>query len=251
MNRRVLAAAFVATVMLPGAGSSQMVNLQDDPSWTPRLRITPFVGYLTSTTRTDEWFARGGSSDIDEEVQVEVGGGPAAGLAATFNLRGPWGITALAAYGQREALIFAPASGDAFELEGNNNIFFGRAGVNLWLIEEAGELTLRRLNASAFAGATIMHERPSDEFVGDLIGSGTHIGVNLGIEGEYPFASDRFSVQLAIEDNIMWWDETQAGNLAFAFIDDGSGNFTRVQTTAVTASSHAWLIRAGVSIRLR
>ena len=251
MNRRVLAAAFVATVMLPGAGSSQMVNLQDDPSWTPRLRITPFVGWLTSTSRTDQWFATGTSSNIDQSVDVQVGGGPSAGLVATLSLKGPWGITALAAYGQREALIFAPGESDVFQLDGDSNIFYGRAGVNLWLIEEAGELTLRRLNASAFAGATIMHERPSDDIVGDLMGSGTHIGVNLGIEGEYPFASDRFALQLAIEDNIMWWDETQAGNLAFSFIDDGTGNFVRAQTTAVTANSMSWLIRAGISIRMR
>jgi hypothetical protein len=251
MNRRVLAAAFVATVMLPGAGSAQMVPLQDDPSWTPRLRITPFVGYLTSSSRVDQWFSTGSSTEIDRTVDVEVGGGMSAGLVGTLALKGPWGVTAMAAYGSREALIFAPDDGELFELDGDNNIFYGRAGVNLWLIEEAGELTMRRLNASAFAGVTVMHERPSNQLVSDLIGSGTHLGVNVGIEGEYPFASDRFALQLALEDNIMWWDETQAGNLAFAFIDDGSGNFTRAQTTAVTASSNAWLIRAGISIRLR
>lgn len=251
MNRRVLAAAFVATVLLPGAGSAQMMALQDDPTWTPRLRITPFIGYLTSVARTDEWFASTGTGTDQRQVAVEVGGGAAAGVAASLNLMGRWGVTGAVGYGMRDGLIFEPEVGAALQLEGDSRVMFGRAGVNLWLIERESELTLRRLNASVFAGGVVMHERPSESATGDLVGNATHFGVNIGLEGEMPFASDRFSVQLGLEDNILWWDETQMGNLAFAYLDDGSGTMTRAQTTAETDFSSAWLVRLGISIRLR
>jgi hypothetical protein len=251
MNRRVLAAAFVATLVLPGAGSSQMMTLQDDPTWTPRLRLTPFIGYFTAVQRTDEWFASNGTDTQQMQVAVEVGGGPAVGMAAAMSLAGRWGVSAAAGYGMRDGMIFEPESGTAFQVDGNNKLFFGRAGVNLWLIERESELTLRRLNASVFAGGVVMHERPSDAAINDLIGNATHYGVNIGFEGELPFASDRFAIQFGVENNTMWFDETQLGNLAFSFIDDGTGTFTRAQTTAETDLASAWLLRAGISIRLR
>lgn len=251
MNRRVLAAAFAATLVLPAAGSAQMMSLQDDPTWAPRVRVTPFVAYLTAVSRTDEWSASNGGQFRDEFVEVEIGGGPAVGLVGAVRLRGNWGITAAGAYGTRDGLIFAPSSGSALQQEGENRVLLGRLGANLWLVEPEGALTLRRLNAAAFAGAVVMHERPTEQVITDLLGNATHFGVNLGVEGELPFASDRFAVQVALENNIVWWDETQMGNLAFAYFDDGAGTFVRSQTTAETNMSNAWLLRAGFSVRLR
>jgi hypothetical protein len=31
--------------------------------------------------------------------------------------------------------------------------------------------------------------------------------LNLGFAAELPFAGDRLAVQLAVEDNVTWWDE--------------------------------------------
>ncbi|HUF50645.1 MAG TPA: hypothetical protein VMN60_07430 [Longimicrobiales bacterium] len=251
MIRRVLAAAFAATLVLPAAGSAQLMPMLDDPTWTPRFRISPFIGYLTSVSRADEWTTSNGTQFRDEFVEMEIGGGAAVGLALAMPLHGSWGVAAGAGYASRAGFIFAPQSGEALQQEGQNRVFFGRLGAHLVLQESESDLTLRRLNASAFAGAVMMHERPTNAGVADLIGNATHFGINLGLEGELPFASDRFSVQVALEDNIMWWDETQMGNLAFAHFDDGAGTFTRAQTTASTDFSHAWLLRAGISIRLR
>lgn len=229
MARRLLAAAFAASFILPAAGSAQLMPLQDDPSWTPSFRVTPFIGYLTAADREERWM----SGDDDGAVILHTGGATAVGVNLEKRILGSWGVTAAAAYGPRGATtVEFIDEGGFFEIEGSD-IMLARLGASFNLRDPESALAMRRLNASVFGGGVVMLERPRGEPTGEqALDDATHIGVNVGVNGELPFASDRFAVQLGIENNFMWWGE---------------------QTSVRTSSdaSHTWLLRAGMSFRFR
>lgn len=243
MNQRVLATAFAATLMLPAGGSGQGWMTQDEPVLSPYLRITPFVGYLPSFVRLEDW-SHAGSTFVQSEVTIA--GGPATGIAVEAPLYGRFGLTAAALFGSRDATVFEVLeTGEEFLLDGSR-VILGRVGVMVGLTEDPSELVLRRLNASVFAGVTVLHERPRNEFgTAEFMDSGTHLGGNLGVVGELPFAGDRFAIQAAIEDHIMYWREGPLKGLAAEYFL-GPREDTRVSTNI----SHTWLLRAGVSMRL-
>ncbi|MEX1182623.1 MAG: hypothetical protein WEF86_05270 [Gemmatimonadota bacterium] len=245
MNRRVLTAALAAMLIFPAAAAAQL-SLQDDTGWMSNLRVTPFIGYLTSFERTEEWFHTGGTEADRVRVQTDIAGGTTFGLEGEYPLRGRFGAAAAAAFASRDRSFVVLHTGEMAELDGNN-VFLLRAGGVMHLREDDTELVKRRLGASVFAGGVVMHERPHDELgTADLLDSATHFGVNFGVAGELPFGNDRFAVNAAIEDNIMWWSDGPSTNLAASYFDDEPAT-----ATIESDLTHAWLVRAGVSIRIR
>jgi len=229
MARRLLAAAFAAVLLAPAAATAQLMPLQDDPFWTPRFRITPFVGYLTAVDREETWTSEGERST----VIMHTAGATMVGANLEMLLSGKWGVTAAAAFGPRgETTVEFFDDGSNFLVEGSN-IFLARVAGSFSLREQPDELTMRRLNATVFAGGVAMMERPRDEPTGEqALDNAFHFGVNTGINGELPFASDRFALQLGVENNFMWW-----------------GSQSDLRTASEVANT--WLLRGGISFRFR
>lgn len=229
MARRLLAAAFAASFILPAAASAQLMPLQDDPFWTPRFRITPFVAYLTAADREERW----SDGDSDGTVILHTAGATAIGVNLETRLRGNWGVTAAGAYGPRgETTVEFIDEGGIFLIEGSD-IFLGRLGASYNLRDPESALAMRRLNASVFGGGVMMLERPRGEPTGEqALDDATHLGINVGANGELPFASDRFAVQVGIENNFMWWGEQTS---------------LRISRDV----SNTWLLRAGFSFRFQ
>jgi hypothetical protein len=248
MTRRVLLAALAASLVLPAAGSSQSAFGEGDMLLrAPRLQIAPFIGHLTSVNRIEEWSFSDGTGSYYTQADVSIGGATAFGLIVEAPLTGPFGVTAAAAYGARDATTFVVMqNGDRAWIDGAH-VMLARLGVAFHLPAETSEFVLRRLGASAFLGGAVAHERPR---VSDgAMESGTHFGVNAGVNAEIPFADDRFAVQLGIEDNMLWWNENVLAGLPYEYL--GRPGQSRAQTVATSPMSHTWLLRAGFSWRMR
>lgn len=243
MYRRMLAAAF-AVLLIPAAAAAQFQPLQEDQTG-PRYRITPFFGYLTGFEREEIWTFSGGAQPEMRVVRHDVARGPTVGVSADVPLRGRFGVTAAAAFGSRDYAFQRLNNGELFVSDGNN-VFLGRLGGIMHLRQEPSEFVIRRLDASVFAGGVVMHERPQNELgTANFVSSGTHFGINVGVSAELPFHDDRLAVQVGIEDNIMWWREAALASLAREYFASPAG-----QTTASADMSHAWLLRAGLSLRV-
>lgn len=218
MHRCMLAAVAAATLGLPASAATQATP-QDDVVGIRGLRISPFIGFLTSFTRMEEWVFEEGNASVFVESEVDIAGGTTFGVQLEVPLQGRFGLVGAAAYaarGDTEFLAVSTVGSDAFRVDGNHVILL-RGGAALHLHEEDSELVLRSLNASVFAGGVIMHERPRDRLGSTFLESGTHLGLNLGVNAEIPFGAERFAVQLGVEDNMMWWDETQLRSLAYEY----------------------------------
>lgn len=249
MQRSMLAALFAATLVLPGSSAAQ-ARPDEDVVLIRGLRVSPFVGFLTAYTRTEEWVFQEGETSAFAESELDIAGATAFGVQLEGPLQGRFALQGAAGYAARGNTDFVAVSSigtGAFRVDGNHVIFL-RGGAALHLREPESELVLRSLNASIFAGGVVMHERPRDRLgSAEFLESGTHRGLNMGVNAEVPFGADRFAVQLGVEDNMMWWDETQLRALAYAFF--GSPGTTVESTRATADMAHTWLMRAGVQFR--
>ncbi|HSJ08403.1 MAG TPA: hypothetical protein VK928_00780 [Longimicrobiales bacterium] len=229
MARRLLAAAFAASLIFPAAASAQLMPLQDDPFWTPRFRVTPFIGYLTAVDRLERWRV----NNADVGVIMHTAGANAVGINLEHRIRGSWGVTAAGAFASRGSTTAEFLDDGAFfEVEGSEMILARLSG-SYTLRDRESALALRRLSASLFAGGVMIVDMPRNEPTGgQALDNAIHLGINLGLNGEMPFASDRFAVQVGIEDNIMWWG-------------------TQTPALVSAARANTWLLRAGFSFRFR
>jgi hypothetical protein len=246
MNRRVLLAALAVALVLPGPAAAQVVPMADEPFWNARLRVTPFLGYMTSFTRAEEWTHTGTTPQF-AQIDTEVAGGGVVGLNFDVPVASRVGLTGMAAYASRNETLFRVLeTDDIYRIDGSN-FLIGRLGAALHLREAVSELVLRRLGASVWAGAVVMHERPRNSLsTGGFLENATHFGANFGFSGELPFANDRMALQIAAEDNLMWWSDSNA--LAYEFFGRPG---TPEETTVSTDMTHAWLFRLGVSFRMQ
>ena len=241
MNRRVLLAALAVVACAPAPTSAQLVPMQDQP-FTNQLRIMPFLGYMTSLIRTEEWAEE--ATPQFASVDYEMAGGGAVGLNIDVPLGTRFGLTALGAYARRDETLFTVLeTDDIYQIDGSDFIL-GRLGVAVHLTESVSELVTRRLGASVWLGAAVMHEMPRNELGGDFLENLTHFGANFGFSGDIPFAENRFALSIAAEDNVMFWSEST--NLAYEYFGQpGDPALTSVDVDW----SHAWLFRVGLTFR--
>jgi hypothetical protein len=248
MHRRMLAAVFIATLALPTAASAQGGPLRGDPA-AAGVRITPFIGYLAGFTRSEEWLHDSDDGVAFLQSELRIAGGEAAGLVLDLPLANGFGVTAAAAYGSRgDTEVNVLQTEDAFLIDGHW-IHLGRLGVSYRMPQEVSDFVLRRLGATIHAGGMVVHERPRQRLApDDALDTATHFGVNFGMTAELPFAGDRLALQVGVEDNITWWNESALASLPYVYLNrpGASPDQTRVSTGA----SHQWLVRAGVSVRL-
>jgi hypothetical protein len=247
MRWRLIAAGFAATFALPTSALAQPVPGSGDTGI--GLRVTPFVGYLTGFTRSEEWNYSGPGGPVYLQSRARIAGGGAGGLIVEAPLRGNFGVTAAVGYGSRSNTRFDVVQNeDAFMVDGHS-VVFGRIGAAYRMPEDVSGFVLRRLGASVHAGVVAMHERPRNQLgPDDALDNATHFGVNLGATGELPFAQDRFALQIGIEDNIMRWDNSSLAGVPYVYLNrPGESD----ETVASASVSHAWLLRIGLSVRVR
>lgn len=244
LKRRALA-TLAALALLPAAAHAQLMPVMDEVSWGPKLRITPSFGWAAGSTREETWTVMADGAGVQYAVETELAGGPAAVLNIEYAVRGPWSVLLGGAYISRDVAGFLTENGEPEGFTSSKTIAL-KAGVSLQLRESASELTLRRLGASAFVAPFFMLEMP-DEVAGfedtDLFDSANHFGVNFGVAGELPFANDRLALQVGIEDYLTFWDQASLARYpAWRFESDADAD---------ADPTHQWLIRAGISFRLR
>jgi hypothetical protein len=250
MHWRLIAAVFAATFALPTSTLAQPAPGIGGDGNGARIRVTPFVGYLTGFTRSEDWNYQGPGGPLFLQSRVRVAGGEAGGLIVEAPLRGSVGVSVAVGYSSRgNTRVDVVHNDDAFMIDGHN-IIFGRFGAAYRMPEDVSGFVLRRLGASVHAGVVAMHERPRNQLgPDDALDNATHFGVNLGVTGELPFAQDRLALQVGIEDNIMRWDNSALASLPYAYLNYPGESPD--QTTVSASVSHAWLLRVGLSVRVR
>jgi hypothetical protein len=252
MRLRALAIATAAAVLLPGPGTAQMMPLQDDPAQHPRVRISPWIGWLPAVTRTEEWVnSDGGGANTFVDIDYTLDDGYAAGFNVEVRVHGPWNVFGGAIFATRGDSEFAMRdSADAFEINGSRFLAL-RAGASYVLNQRDSELALRRLSGSVHVAPFYMHEMPRAEVGFDdsaVFQDADHFGLSIGATGELPFATDRLALQLGVDDFITFWNDDALARLPAAFFDDaGTGAVSRVESDV----SHQWVVRAGISVRMR
>lgn len=249
MQRRVLAAAVLFLCANTAVAHAQLMPLQDDPTWGPRIRVTPFVGFLPSVERPESWVHNSNGTNTFVDVNYTLASGNAVGLTGEVVMKGPWNALVGVMYGSRGTSTFETLNdGAQFAINGSR-FLFGRLGASYTLRDHETELTMRRLSATFFAAPFYMREMPRAE-VGfaseDVFDTSNHFGLNLGVTGELPFARDRMALQIGVEDYATFFNSGALKRLPAAYFnDDTPGATTKVDTDV----AHQWLLRAGLSYR--
>jgi hypothetical protein len=250
MHWRLIAAMVAAISALPTGTFAQPATGNAAASAGARVRITPFIGYLTGFTRTEDWTHESMDGVVFLRSDVAIAGSEAGGLIVEAPLHDGFGVTVAAGYGSRgNTRVDVAQSGDAFIIDGHN-VVLGRIAASYRMPEDVSGFVLRRLGASAHVGGTVMHERPRNQLgPDDALQNATHFGANIGITGELPFARDRLALQVGVEDNIMWWNNSALASLPYVYLNrpGESPDQTRVSASA----AHTWLVRVGLSLRVR
>lgn len=252
MVRRVMWGAFVAALLLPAAAGAQSVPLQYDSEWGPRLRVAPFGAWAFGLTRTEDTVVMpaDGSDPYFESHEVELGGGPAAGLIVDYRVAGRFSVHGGGAFVFRgDTRHFVTRQPDIYWEQDGSNVVLAKLGLGMHLTEPVSELQRRQLSASVFVAPAFMRDMPRTDVVfdGESLGASNAFGVNFGFDGEMPL-TPKLSVQFGIEDYLMWWDDAELAQWADAF---WTGSLGEVATTEVSAGpSNNFLARIGLSFAL-
>jgi hypothetical protein len=247
MNRRLLATILLAAFAVPATAAAQNGALYREPGMRPRLSVAPFAGYLTPFTRGEEWGFDNGTTTVHTDAQFEVGGGAVAGLSVEVPIIGALGVVAASAWGRRGDTNVSVQQGvDSFRLDGND-LLLGRLGLSLRLRQDASDIVVRRVGAAIFGGGVLLRERPRPEPGSpDFQEEATHYGVNFGLVVDIPVYRNRVSLQVAAEDNLMFWNEDALASVPYEYFDQQGTS--RDQTSVIVGRTHAFLLRAGLSI---
>ena len=229
-----------------------MMPLMDDPAQQPRMRISPWIGWLPAVTRTEEWVnSNGAGTNTFVDIEYTLDDGYAVGFNVDVRVHGPWNAFGGAMFATRGDSEFAMRdSTDAFEINGSRFLAL-RAGASYVLSQRDSEMALRRLSGSVHVAPFYLREMPRAEIGFDdsaVFQGSDHFGLSVGATGELPFATDRLALQVGVDDFITFWNDDALARLPAAFFDDeATGTVSRVESDV----SHQWLVRAGISIRLR
>jgi hypothetical protein len=240
---RVVIAGLAILLLQPAAASAQIAPLPGEAWVSPRLRVTPFFGYAPPSSRTETRTLQTVTGEVSfAEFEVDLGAGFGGGANVEY----------------RVASMFSVYGGGAFVRRGNtseysdltalrrgeqgSSFIMTRAGVGFRLPESESQLQLRRLEASVFAGPTLVLELPRQDLVRTHADGMALFGAHLGLDAELPLGDGRLSLHGALEDNIVWWDDAELSTRA-ASVYGG--------TAAVTSGiSHLFLLRVGLTLRV-
>jgi hypothetical protein len=249
MKRAVLV-VLAAFAFAPALAAAQMMPVQDESVWGPRIRLTPFVGTATSVSRTERWTTILNESPVSQSFDVDLGAGPAVGAVLELRAVERFSLIASGLYISRgRTREFSILEGDAFDHPGSN-FLVAKAGVAMRLREPVSELQFRQLSASIFAAPAYIREMPKSDLFSDpvFLKSLSHWGANFGLEAELPLGWRTLALQGGIEDFVVWWNSDElARREDLVASQSGLTKTTRVDSDP----SHMVVFRAGLTFRFR
>jgi hypothetical protein len=248
MNLRFHVTIILAVLTLPAPATAQQV-VQRGPDTRPRVSISPFVAYFTPFSRVEEWGFDTGDATVHTDAVTDMGGGPAAGLSVEVRVAGPLGVVGAGAWGQRgDTHVSVQQGADSFRLDGAEYLL-GRLGLSLRLRQDPPDIVAHRVGAKIFGGGVVLRERPRPELGSpDFQEEATHYGASVGLGVDVPISGNRISLQVAAEDNFMFWNEAALARVPYEYFD--RPGTSRDQTTVIARRSHTFLLRAGLSFHV-
>jgi len=249
MKRPIL--ALLGAILIPGPTLAQNPTILDAPTWGPRLQLTPFVGFAPAVSRFERWSVTGPGGIATQNYDVELGTGLIAGAAAEMTLIDRFALIGSAAFitRGRTTEVAQDEGGTRFQHEGSN-FLMAKAAIALRMRESISELQMHALSGTIFVGPAFVREMPKPDAFADnvLLQPLNYYGVNFGVDGTIALPFERLSFQMGIEDYLLWWDAAEmARRNDQVFANNGYTTTSRVETDP----SHNFLLRAGISFRLR
>ena len=240
--KRHLVVALLALVASPGLAAAQ------DVGWGPALRITPFVGVSPNFTQTGEALVQSGSGSDMRDYELRFASGLGMGIAAEFRFWNRFAIIGSGMWSSRGDGELRDFQDELiYEVDGTN-LWLAKAGLSVQLRETKPDLQLRRLNATIFAAPALVHDAPKKEPLTPVAAGrkSTHHALNLGAEAEMPFANNKMSFVLGLEDYMVFWDDTDARGRVEGTLQQ---SMPGAVITVEPRRSHIWILRAGLSWR--
>ena len=203
--RQTLLIALLLAVM-PVAGSAQEGSVLAPPSWGPRVRATPFIGFGSGFQSKGKLFGTGGNQIGTREYEFEYGSGPVTGLNVEVRAHSRFSALAGVAWSRRGETLFT--TDDSLVSDVGSDFLTARVAGGIRLRERDEDLQFRSLSALLFAGAAMIREMPEVTLnsPAEWRDAVTHWGLNLGAEAELPLSNDRLGFTAAIEDYIVFWN---------------------------------------------
>jgi hypothetical protein len=249
--RRLTLSAVAAAVLFPGAVLAQNPSVLEAPAWGPRLQFTTFVGFAPAVSRFERWAVAGPGGIATQNYDVELGTGLLAGASAEMGLVDRFALIGSAVFitRGRTTEVAQDEGGTRFQHEGSNFIM-AKGAIALRMRESISELQMHSLSGTIFVGPAFVREMPKPDALADpvLLRALNYYGLNFGVDGTISLPFSGLSFQMGIEDYLLWWDAVEiARRNDQVFANNGYQTTSRVETDP----SHNFILRAGLSFRLR
>jgi hypothetical protein len=232
--------AVAAALLLVTAGNVQG-QAAEFAGW-GGFRITPYLGYLPSVTRTENRVIESAGITQPYRARFELGRGYGAGLQLDVPVAGPIFILASAGYKWREE------SQEYSELEagtrteaGSHNVLV-RAGLSL-RTGEPSPLQVRRISLGLFGGAAMVREMPRPDAYRTAARPMNLPGATLGLDVELPLGR-RAALILGAESLVVWWPDEELGRRNDSVYASAG---VQTLTTVYSRPTSIWVIRGGLA----
>ncbi|HUF68839.1 MAG TPA: hypothetical protein VMM79_09380 [Longimicrobiales bacterium] len=249
---KVLRTGLPALVLIASASTAARAQ---HSVWDPErgadaeIRFTPVIGWTAPFTRhelrsivLEDRVARG-------EFDVKHQAGLTAGAMLEFRSFGPIRLTAGALYVSGGEALETADQGSVSRSRPTADFVLAKAGIVIRIHEREASLQRRSLNVALSASPAYVLAVPQREPAGggreSPFGSP---GLNLGIDAEAPFGGGAVGLQVSVEDFIVFWNRGELERRMDAEFD-GAGVTGR--SVIHPDPSHMWVLRAGLTFRLR
>lgn len=235
----VLAAALLLSA---GPALAQPASIPG-PFSAVRMRIIPQLILAPKATRVENRVIEIGNLLEPYRAEFDLGNGIGGSLHIDVPIASPVGFYFGGGY------VWRDDSREFSELEGGTRVEAGsgyglaRAGFSVRL-HSAAQLQVRRVEASLFAGPTLVHELPRTDLFRTHAQAMTLFGAHFGFAAEVPLGA-RVALQAAAENNMVWWpDEELARRNDSVYASIGLDT----STTLTARPSHLIHVRLGLSL---
>lgn len=246
------AAALGALMMLAIGAAPARAQL---PPWqAPRepdveIRFTPVIGWVPAFVRAERRAIVLQDRVVRGDFEVEHDGGAAAGATLEVRSFGRLRLTTAALFVRGGAALETALQNHEVRERPASDFLIVKAGIAVRLHEEVTALQVRSLNAALFGAPAYVLAIPGrDAATGGRQGPYGSWGLNAGIDIEAPIGRGRVGVQISAEDFVVMWNrEELERRMAAELAGAGSIGDVTVDPTA----THIWVLRAGLTFRLR
>ena len=231
------------------AALPRLAHAQADTGWGPVFRITPFVGISPGINQKGEATAFSNNNVTGHAYRVEYSSSIPIGIAVEARAWNQFTVVAEGVWAHRGDGRLIDFEDEVVYNTAGTNFWMGKIGLGMRLREGRSDMQLRRLNASIFIAPALVHDDPVDNITTPAASNDNinQFALNLGADAELPLSDTRLAFNIALEDWIIYWDETKYAARVGGYFQQLNSTIDAVALDA--DKTHFWVLRAGLSYR--